>query len=223
MPKHKPKRGNPTIDMTAMCDVAFLLLTFFMLTAKAKPQETVIVDTPSSISETKLPDAGTLTILVSKDGKVYLDMVGQHTRLDLIKTMNSRFSLGLNEEEAMKFANAGSFGIPRARLKQWLDEAPAERAKFPTNGIPIDTADINKSELADWIHNARLSQFKMKNEGKVKDEYVMVVKADKDTPYPVIQKVINTPVDINVNKFNLITGLEADPNKVDAVKKEGGE
>jgi biopolymer transport protein ExbD len=208
--------------MTAMCDVAFLLLTFFMLTAKAKPQETVIVDTPSSISETKLPDAGTLTILVSKDGKVFLDMVGQHTRLDLIKSVNSRYSLGLNDDEAMKFANAGSFGLPRARLKQWLDESPAERAKFPSDGIPIDTADINKSELADWIHNARLSQFKMKNEGKVKEEYVMVVKADKDTPYPAIQKVINTLVDINVNKFNLITGLEADPNKLEAVKSEGG-
>lgn len=222
MPKHKPKRGSPSIDMTAMCDVAFLLLTFFMLTAKAKPQETVIVDTPSSISETKLPDAGTLTILVSKDGKVFLDMVGQHTRLDLIKSVNSRYSLGLNDDEAMKFANAGSFGLPRARLKQWLDESPAERAKFPSDGIPIDTADINKSELADWIHNARLSQFKMKNEGKVKEEYVMVVKADKDTPYPAIQKVINTLVDINVNKFNLITGLEADPNKLEAVKSEGG-
>lgn len=70
MPKHKPKRSAPSIDMTAMCDVAFLLLTFFMLTAKAKPQETVIVDTPTSISETKLPDAGTLTILVDKTGKV---------------------------------------------------------------------------------------------------------------------------------------------------------
>ncbi len=81
--------------MTAMCDVAFLLLTFFMLTAKAKPQETVIVDTPSSISETKLPDAGTLTILVGKDGKVFLDMVGQHTRLELIKSVSSRFQLGL--------------------------------------------------------------------------------------------------------------------------------
>jgi hypothetical protein len=169
-----------------------------------------------------LPDAGTLTILVSKDGKVFLDMVGQHTRLDLIKSVNSRYSLGLNDDEAMKFANAGSFGLPRARLKQWLDESPAERAKFPSDGIPIDTADINKSELADWIHNARLSQFKMKNEGKVKEEYVMVVKADKDTPYPAIQKVINTLVDINVNKFNLITGLEADPNKLEAVKSEGG-
>lgn len=223
MPKHKPKRGNPTIDMTAMCDVAFLLLTFFMLTAKAKPQETVIVDTPSSISETKLPDAGTLTILVSKDGKVYLDMVGQHTRLDLIQGVNSRFQLGLSEEQTMKFANAGSFGVSRASLKKWLDESPAERATFPSTGIPIDTANINNSELADWIHNARLSQFKMKNEGKVKAEYVMVVKADKDTPYPAIQKVINTLVDINVNKFNLITGLEADPNKVDAVKGGGGE
>lgn len=221
MPKHKPKRGNPTIDMTAMCDVAFLLLTFFMLTAKAKPQETVVVDTPSSISETKLPDAGTLTILVSKEGKVFLDMAGQHTRLDLIQSISSRFQLGLNEEQAMKFANAGSFGVPRASLKKWLEEAPAERAKFPTDGIPIDTADINKSELADWIHNARLSQFKMKQEGKVKEEYVMVVKADKDTPYPAIQKVINTLVDINVNKFNLITGLEADPNKKDAVKGGG--
>lgn len=219
MPKHKPKRGNPTIDMTAMCDVAFLLLTFFMLTAKAKPQETVIVDPPSSISETKLPDAGTLTILMGKDGKVFLDMAGQHTRMDLVKGINARYNLGLSEEDAVKFSNCGSFGVPRNRLKQWLELSPTERPKFPAMGIPIDTVDINKSELADWIHNARLSQFKMKQEGKVKEEYVIVLKADKDTPYPAVQKVINTLVDINVNKFNMITGLEADPNKKDALNK----
>ncbi len=225
MPKHKPKRGNPTIDMTAMCDVAFLLLTFFMLTAKMKPQETVVVDTPSSISETKLPDAGTLTILISKEGKIYLDMAGQHTRLSLIEDIDKRFQMGMTEEERIKFANAGSFGVPRSRLKQWLDLPVTERGTFPTDGIPIDTSDVNKSELADWIHNARLAQFRMKQEGKVKDEYVMVVKADKDTPYPAVQKVINTLVDINVNKFNLITNTEADPNKKAAgaaAKKQEG-
>lgn len=224
MPKHKPKRGNPSIDMTAMCDVAFLLLTFFMLTAKMKPQETVIVDTPSSISETKLPDAGTLTILISKEGKIYLDMAGQHTRLSLIEDLDKRFQLGMTPEERVKFANAGSFGVPRNRLKQWLDLPVGERATFPTDGIPVDTSDVNKSELADWIHNARLAQFRMKQEGKVKEEYVMVVKADKDTPYPAVQKVINTLVDINVNKFNLITNTEADPNKkagASSSKKEG--
>ena len=97
MPKHKPKRGNPSIDMTAMCDVAFLLLTFFMLTAKAKPQETLVVDTPSSVSQTKLPDAGTLTILVGKDGRIFLDMAGQHTRKSLIDDVSSRFQIEMSE------------------------------------------------------------------------------------------------------------------------------
>ena len=213
MPKNKPKRSAPSIDMTAMCDVAFLLLTFFMLTAKAKPQETVVIDTPSSVSETKLPDAGTLTVLVGKDGKIFLDMAGQHTRLSLIDDVNSRYQIGLTDEEKAKFANLGSFGVARTQLKKLIDLAPAERSTFPSGGIPVDTADINKSELADWIHNARLAQFRMKQEGKVKDEYVMIVKADKDTPYPAIQKVINTLTDINVNKFNLITSMEGKAEK----------
>lgn len=213
MPKNKPKRSAPSIDMTAMCDVAFLLLTFFMLTAKAKPQETVVIDTPSSISETKLPDAGTLTLMVDKDGKVFMDMAGQHTRMSLIDDINSRFQLGLNDQEKMKFANLGSFGVPRSQLKKYINLSPAERTAYPAEGIPIDTADINKSELADWIHNARLAQFRMKQEGKVKDEYVMIVKADQTTPYPAVQKVINTLTDINVNKFNLITSMEGGPKK----------
>lgn len=213
MPKNKPKRSAPSIDMTAMCDVAFLLLTFFMLTAKAKPQETVVIDTPSSISETKLPDAGTLTIMVSNEGKVFMDMAGQHTRLSLIDDINSRYQLGLNDQQKMKFANLGSFGVSRAELKKYIDLPPAERATYPSSGIPIDTVDVNKSELADWIHNARLAQFRMKQEGKVKDEYVMIVKADQTTPYPAVQKVINTLTDINVNKFNLITSMEGGPKK----------
>ena len=135
MPKHKPKRGSPLIDMTAMTDVAFLLLTFFMLTAKMKPQENVVIDTPSSISETKLPDAGTLTILVGKDGKIFLDMAGQHTRMELINNMNSTYSMGLSEQEKMLFTNVGSFGVPRSQLKKYLNTIPTERPKFPATGI----------------------------------------------------------------------------------------
>lgn len=213
MPKVKPHRKAPSIDMTAMCDVAFLLLTFFMLTAKAKPMEIVQVDTPSSISETKLPDVGTLTILVGKDGKVYLDMAGSHTRRELIDQMNSQYPMNLTEKEKIQFANSGAFGVPRNRMKSWLDAEPSQRAEFDSPGIPSDTID---NELAPWIHNARLAQFKMKQEGKVKEEYVMVVKADADTPYDAIQRVINTLTDINVNKFNLITSMEGDPNKVGA-------
>ncbi len=213
MPKHKPQRHSPSVDMTAMCDVSFLLLTFFILTAKAKPQEPVVVDTPSSISTTKLPEAGTLTILIDPDGKIYLDMAGQHTRKELITSMNEQYPMGLNEEEILKFSIAGAFGVPRNRLKSWLDLPSSERGKLTVPGVPADTTD---NELGPWVHNARLAQFKMKQEGVVNDEYVIVVKADQDTPYPAIQQVINTLVDINVNKFNLITSQETDPNKVDA-------
>ena len=218
MPKHLPKRSTPTIDMTAMCDVAFLLLTFFMLTAKAKPQETVVIDTPSSISQTKLPDAGTLTILLAPDGRTFVDMAGRQNPQRLFGQMNQPPPICFYGKGKMKFANSGSFGVPFNRLKQWLNMENAEREKIST-GIPIDTADVNKSELAEWIHNARLAQFRMKQEGVVKEEYVMVVKADKDTPYPAVQKVINTLVDINVNKFNLITNMEEDPSKVNAAQK----
>jgi biopolymer transport protein ExbD len=214
MPKNKPTRHIPTVDMTAMCDVAFLLLTFFMLTAKAKPQEPVSVDTPSSISETKLPEAGTLTILIDSEGKVYLDMAGQHTRLALIKDMNEQYPMGLTEEEQLKFTIAGAFGVPRNQLKSWLDLDGSERASIKVPGVPTDSVN---NELGPWIHNARLAQFRMKQEGKVPDEYVIVLKADQNTPYPAIQKVVNTLIDINVNKFNLITSQESDPNKTKAL------
>jgi biopolymer transport protein ExbD len=214
MPKHKPSRHSPSVDMTAMCDVSFLLLTFFMLTAKAKPQEPVVVDTPSSISETKLPESGTLMILVDRDGKVFLDMTGQHTRQALITDMNEQYQMGLTEEEKYKFSIYGAFGVPRSNLRRWLAMTPSERQSPDVPGVPTDS--IN-NELGPWIHNARLASFRMKQEGVVKDEYVIVLKADKDTPYSAIQRVINTLVDINVNKFNLITNMEADPNKTQAL------
>ncbi|MFN4080420.1 MAG: ExbD/TolR family protein [Saprospiraceae bacterium] len=208
MPKHKPKRGAPFIDMTAMTDVAFLLLTFFMLTAKMKPAEAVIVDTPSSVSETKLPDAGTLMILISPEGTVYLDMTGQHTRYNLIKSMNEQYPMGLTEEDMLQFSIVGGFGVPRANLAQWLRMEPHERNAVKVPGIPTDSTN---NELGPWLHNARLEQAKLKLQGSVSEDYVIVIKADKETPYPDIQKVINTLTDVNINKFNLITNLEAAP------------
>jgi len=46
MPKIKMPKSNPSLDMTPMVDLAFLLVTFFMLTASARVSEPVVVDTP---------------------------------------------------------------------------------------------------------------------------------------------------------------------------------
>ena len=51
MARVKPKRHNIRVDMTAMTDVSFLLLTFFILTAQFAKPDVETITTPSSISE----------------------------------------------------------------------------------------------------------------------------------------------------------------------------
>ena len=68
----KPKRAGLRLDMTAMVDVAFLLLTFFMLTTQFKPPEAVQIALPTSHAEVKLPGTDILTITVAEDGRIFL-------------------------------------------------------------------------------------------------------------------------------------------------------
>ena len=84
MGKVKIKKKETRIDMTAMSDVTVLLLTFFMLTSTFLQKEPVTVITPPSVSEDKVPDANLLSVLVSPEGKVYLEVLGSQDSQDLI-------------------------------------------------------------------------------------------------------------------------------------------
>jgi biopolymer transport protein ExbD len=80
MPKFKPRRQGIRIDMTPLVDVAFLLLTFFMLTTQFRPQEEVTIVLPSSNSEFKLPESDVMTVNVAKDGRLFLGVDSQILR-----------------------------------------------------------------------------------------------------------------------------------------------
>jgi biopolymer transport protein ExbD len=80
MPKIKKARVGIKMDMTPMVDVAFLLLTFFMLTTQFKPQEDVEIQLPSSHSAIKLPESDVMMISVTQDGKIYLGLDSQILR-----------------------------------------------------------------------------------------------------------------------------------------------
>lgn len=83
MPKIKKARLNIRIDMTPMVDVAFLLLTFFMLTTQFRPPEEVTIELPQSHSKFKLPESDIMIITVTKDGKIYLGVDSQSLRAKL--------------------------------------------------------------------------------------------------------------------------------------------
>jgi biopolymer transport protein ExbD len=198
MPKVKPHRAKPSLDMTPMVDLAFLLVTFFMLISKFAPEEVVVVDTPSSTSDIKLPESDILTITVDKDGRVFYGVEGQHTKRELIDKMAAKYNITFTEAEKNKFANTASFGVPIANLKQVLNASESQIKKINQPGVPADSLN---NELGDWIYQTRLSNPKVR----------IAIKGDNDADVPTIKKVIKTLQDKKVNRFNLITDMEAKP------------
>jgi biopolymer transport protein ExbD len=71
--KHKKKRRlRIRIDMTPMVDVAFLLLTFFMLTTYfSKPQTMELNLPPDEKAQVEVAESNLLTIRIAPDGVVF--------------------------------------------------------------------------------------------------------------------------------------------------------
>ena len=99
----KMSKKAASIDMTAMCDVAFLLLTFFILTATAKQPEPMSVDTPASTVQTKLPETDLATLTVGR-GKVFFDLKGREVRKRTLELMAQKYQVTFSDQEAEKFA-----------------------------------------------------------------------------------------------------------------------
>ena len=194
MPKVKVKRKPPHIDMTAMTDVAFLLLTFFMLTTKFKPDEPFVVDPPSSVSDYKLPESNVIQISVNGEGKIFFS-TDQGSRRSTLEKIAKQYNVTFSEDEYKRFALVENFGVPVNQLKQFLDLKPADRAKVNQPGIPSDSLD---NQLSNWILFARQSN----------PQAIVAIKGDGNAEYPVMKDIIATLQARKVNRFNLVTNLE---------------
>lgn len=201
MPKVKAARKSTWVDMTAMCDVAFLLLTFFMLTSNFTAKEPVTVNTPSSISEIKIPEVNIMKIMVDMDGKVFFGIDGQEKRISLLEKIGEQYNVSFTPEEKQKFSLITSFGVPVEKLKAFIALKNEERdMKENQLGIPADSLN---NQFKDWVRLAR----------QVNPAYKIAIKADQMTPYPRIREIMNTLQDLDENRYNLITSLEQEPVK----------
>ena len=207
MPKIKIKKGSASLDMTAMCDVAFLLLTFFVLTATAKPKEPVIIDTPSSVVEGPTNDVNVIQLMIDKDGRVFYGMDNNGgTKMAQIKALNERFKLNLTEEEMKTYINCGPIGVPFSQVKGFLSLDGAKRSEMEkvASGIPVDTSNSEANELKDWLVYGRASNKKAS----------IAIKADGNTPITAIKTVMKTLKNQDVLNYSLITNLEGMPTSL---------
>ena len=206
MGKIKMSKKSTSIDMTAMCAVAFLLLTFFILTATAKMPEPLPVDTPSSTVQTKLPETGLVTITVGKkDGKeqVFIGMKDRAIRKGALDYMSQMYKVPFTDKEKQEFMLMEEFGVPIGELKRILALKGSDRVKDGMqSGIPVDSIGDN-NQLKDWIQYARKANI----DNSADKELQFAIKGDAKEEYPQIKRIMDILQDQKINSFNLVTGL----------------
>lgn len=202
MPKVKIKRKSTRIDMTAMSDVTVLLLTFFMLTSTFIQKEPVLVTTPASVSEIKIPETNILQILVDPKGHVYLSLDKPEDRVGILEKMGEQYKIQFTPEEIKKFRLLPSFGVPMQQLKTFLNLSQREQDDaLKTLGIPCDS--IN-NEFKIWIQQARMQNSDLR----------IAIKADQKTPYKLIREIMTSLQELRENRYNLITSLKNVPPEI---------
>jgi biopolymer transport protein ExbD len=195
----KSSKKAASIDMTAMCDVAFLLLTFFILTATAKIPEALPVDTPQSTVQTKLPETDLATLTIGGKGKVFFDLKGREVRTRTLELMGQKYGVEFTDEEKSKFALMEGIGVPVESLKQLIGMKTADRSKAGQPGVPKDSLN---NQLAEWVQNARIANIELNDK-----ELQIAIKGDAKEEYPSIRKVMDILQDQKINSFSLVTGL----------------
>jgi biopolymer transport protein ExbD len=198
MAKIKIKKNPGSTDMTAMCDVAFLLLTFFVMTSTAKIPEALSVDTPASTVQTKLPESDLATLTVGK-GMVFFDLKGKEVRIKTLELMGEKYGVAFTDQDKNTFARMDDFGVPIQNLKQIIEMKAADRSKAGQTGIPTDSLN---NQLKEWIYNARIANIEINDK-----ELQVAIKGDAKEEYPAIKKVMDILQDQKINSFSLVTGL----------------
>ncbi len=204
MPRVKIARKSTAVDMTAMCDVAFLLLTFFILTATARQPDPLEITTPSSTVQFKVPDKD-ITILSIGKGKVFVEIVGQDVKRLTLSKMAQLYGTTFTEEEAKRFSVMSSFGVPFNQLKNYINMSAEQRTKSGLElGIPTDST--TNGELYNWIKEARYATAELHN-----TEMRISIKGDANEEYETVRNIVDVLQRQKVNKFSLITSAESAP------------
>jgi biopolymer transport protein ExbD len=226
MPKIKMPKGNPSLDMTPMVDLAFLLVTFFMLTASFREAETVTVITPKarSVADKELPK-NALIVTVDKDGRTYFDAQlsgGNDPRMEILDSLIQNYHISVNDKQRNEWLRCGSFGVEIAKLPEYLNKDDFSRGKMNAAGIGIPSDSLHneigalalygmKIGMRDFLEKKRTAERENAPLDKETMKKIMprlCIKADFDAPYLAVKQVIKAFTDKKQYHFTLITTME---------------
>ena len=188
-----------------MVDLAFLLVTFFMLTTKFAPEESVVVDTPSSTSEIKLKENNVITITVDKNKRVFFGADAKQSKIQALQKVGAKYGVNFTNAQAKEFGDLPNFGVPINQLGSYLNMSKEDRKSVNKTapGVPLDSLN---NQLIDWVLEARRA-----NQAIFKKPTYIAIKGDGAADVPTVQQIIKILQEKDINRFYLITDMENKP------------
>jgi len=216
MPSVKIAKKSTNTDMTPFVDIAFLLLSFFIMATKFKPPEPVKVETPGYVSSDILKEENAMLITIDPSSKVYVNFSGKTDAdkakvLSIIQGINTTRSLGLSPAEMQKFVTTPIIGVPFTGLKQLLNLPEEQQMTVGQPGIPV--LDTLNNELQWWVSEAK--------KAFAGTRLLYLIKGDNNSKYPSFEAVVNALRKNEEFKYYLITAQEGAPvgTELDVMRK----
>jgi biopolymer transport protein ExbD len=210
MGRPKIARKSTWVDMTAFCDVAFLLLSFFIMATKQKPPEAVSVVMPSSVSSKAVQDKDQVMIIINKEGKVFLSFSEPERREQAAEEVAKIRGITLSPADARKAASVEFFGSPIAQLGSYVN---LPKDQFTGDKLPgIPAVDSANNEVKDWMVAV--------NNIFRGEKMNLLVKGDNAAKYPAFKQVLDAFKQNDMLKFSIVTSAENVPADSELAKEK---
>lgn len=217
MPSVKLPRKSTDTDMTPFVDIAFLILSFFIMATKFKPPEPVEITTPGSVLSQKLPESNAVLITVDSANRVFFSVLSDKDKSKydvVIQGINESQNLNLSPAEMKDFSKVFAVGVPFGSLKQYLSMSDEEQKTVRQPGIPV--LDSANNQLYWWILESK--------KAFVGEKLNFLIKGDQKSKYPTFEAVVSALKRNDEFKYNLVTALDDVPSgsELDKVLKVQG-
>lgn len=214
MPSIKIPRKSTDTDMTPFVDIAFLILSFFIMATKFKPPEPVEIKTPGSVLSQKLPENNAVLITIDSSNRVFFSVLSEKDKSkydDIIQDINTTQTLGLSQAEMNNFKQTYAVGVPFGGLKQLLGTEARAQPSLKQTGIPV--LDSTNNQLVWWIGAAKRAFAGEKG-------FKYLIKGDGGSKYPTFEAVIAALKKNEEFKYNLVTALDEIPGGTELDKAQ---
>ncbi|HEX2533646.1 MAG TPA: biopolymer transporter ExbD [Chitinophagaceae bacterium] len=204
MPSVKIPKKSTANDMTPFVDIAFLILSFFIMATKMKPPEPVEITTPNSVATETLPENDAVMVLMDNKNRVFFTMLADNdpeAKKSVISNLNTTRNLGLTEAEMNNFVRNPFVGVPFTQLKGLLSKPIDQQKDVAQPGIPVDSAN---NELVFWIRDAVTAMSGRKLN--------YLIRGDNGAKYPAFKNVLDAFKKNEIFKFQLVTAPEDAPS-----------